>query len=108
MSPYIDASVYPDCEPPNELNTPELRDDYLQRVIGAFDQGIPPDERTLHLLAGWQDVFDRVRLLHSPGYHALRSYFAWPPLPREKSFVEPTYRILDALEGREDGFENQV
>lgn len=108
MSQYIDTSVYPDTEAPAKLIAPELKEDYLQRIIGAFDRGISPKEATLQLLAGWQDVSNRVPLLQSPAYHALRSYFGWPAFPREKPSVEPTYRTLDALERREDGFEDRM
>ena len=108
MSPYIDASVYPDRTPPEDFMTPEHQDDYLHRIVGAFDQGMVPEKATLCLLAEWKEVFDRVQLLHSPAYHALRSFFRWPALPHKTSFTEPTYRILDSLEGREDGFENSV
>jgi hypothetical protein len=108
MTTPLDGSVYPDVDPPDELVTMEQKADYLHRIVGAFDFGIPPDRSTIRLLAGWREVFDQHPLPGSPGYHALRRYFGWPEVERTTFFVEPAYRKLDALEGREDGFEDQM
>jgi hypothetical protein len=42
----LDESVYPDRAPPDELARLEERSDYVQRICGAFDFGIPPEGRT--------------------------------------------------------------
>ena len=108
MSRVPDSSVYPDREPPRVLTTLDEKAEYLQRVIGAFDRGIPPDEATLRLFSGWNEVFDRFAFRGSPAYHALRSFFGWKAVPRERFFSEPTYLKLDRREGRIDGFEDRV
>lgn len=108
MSTYFDATVYPDQIPPEGLVTILQKADYLHRVIGAFDFGIPPDAGTLQLLSGWREVFDAFALPGSPGYHALRSYFGWPSVATIPFPGEPAYLKHDALEGRMDGFENCV
>lgn len=104
----IDATVYPDREPPSELTTPEEKAEYVHRVCAAFDFGVPPEETTLQLLWGWKPVFDRFPISHSPAYHALRAFFGWEPVPRKTYLGEPGYRKLDAAEERTDGFEDRV
>jgi hypothetical protein len=104
----IDATVYPDAEPPSELTTDEDKADYVHRICSAFDFGVPPDAPTLRLFAGWKAVFDRFPLSHSPAYHALREWYGWRPVERSMSFGEPGYAKLDAAEGRDDGFEDRV
>lgn len=104
----IDATVYPDEEPPAKLATAEDKADYVHRVCSAFDFGVPPEAETLRLFARWKDVFDRFPLSHSPAYHALRAWYGWEPVERSACFSEPGYRKLDAAEGREDGFEDRV
>jgi hypothetical protein len=104
----IDGSVYPDCDPPQVLQTLEQKADYLHRIVAAFDFGIPPDAATLRLLSTWRDVFDAFPLPASPGYHALRSYFAWPESEQAPFPFEPTYLRQDAWESRVDGCEDRV
>ncbi len=104
----LDASVYPDETPPTELIGSAQKADYLQRIVGAFDYGVPPEAPTIRLLSGWRDIFDAYPLLGSPGYHALRAYFGWPELPRERFASEPAYLRQDAFEGRLDGFEDCI
>jgi hypothetical protein len=104
----IDASLYPDCEPPSRLDTPEEKADYLQRVYGAFDYGLPPDADTLKELRQWKDVFDRFPLAGSPAYHALRAFYGWEDTPRLPYFGKPHYQVLDEIEGRSDGCEHLV
>jgi hypothetical protein len=108
MTTPIDASVYPDVDPPLELITIEQKADYLHRVLGAFDFGMVPEAATIELFSGWREIFDRFPATGSPGYHALRQFFGWPRVEPTPYFVEPTYLKLDALEGREDGFEDCV
>jgi hypothetical protein len=57
MKPYVDASVYPDQEPPEDLTTPEDKADYVYRICSAFDFGIPPEDATIQLLSTWKDIF---------------------------------------------------
>jgi hypothetical protein len=104
----LDGSVYPDRDPPEALDTAEERADYLQRICGAFDHGIPPEEKTLRLLATWRTVFDLFPLVSSPAYHALRAYFGWPAVERAPFFSEPVYAKFDRLEGRSDPCADRV
>jgi hypothetical protein len=108
MSTNIDASVYPDKPPPQELSSLAQKADYLHRIVSAFDFGLPPDAATLRLCSTWQEVFDAFPLPSSPGYHALRSYFGWPAIEKAPFPAEPAYWKLDALEDREDGFADCV
>ena len=104
----IDASVYPDRDPPTEFATIEEKADYLHRICSAFDFWIPPRTTTVHLLREWKEVFERFPLPHSPAYHALRAFFGWPRVEHAAHFGEPGYVKPDAAEGRTDGFEERV
>ncbi len=108
MHEGIDAGVYPERVPPEALATLEEKADYLHRICAAFDHGVVPEEATLRLLSGWQEVFDRFPLPGLPSYHALRSYFGWQQTARWPYFMEPAYVKLDRIEGREDGFEDRL
>ncbi len=104
----IDSSLYPDCEPPRRLVTDEEKADYLQRVCGAFDYGLPPTIDALRMLRDWKPIFDRFPLRGSPAYHALRTFYEWDPVPRLPFLIKPHYQVLDELEGRSDGCEHLV
>ena len=108
MKPYVDHSVYPDETPPEEFFSVHQKADYMHRIVSAFDFGLPPDAATLQLLSGWQDVFGAFPLPASPGYHALRSYFGWPPIEKAAFPSPPIYVEQDAREGRTDGCEDRV
>jgi hypothetical protein len=104
----IDTSLYPDREPPSRLDTPQEKADYLQRVCGSFDYGLPPTAETLEELRHWKEVFDRFALPGSPAYHALRAYYGWEEVPRLPYLTKPHYQVLDEIEGRSDGCEHLV
>lgn len=94
---YIDGSVYPDLdEPPRSLDTPEDRADYVQRICAAWDFGIQPEQATVDLLAGWQEVFDRFPLYVSPSYHAFRACFGWPSVAVPPGLLAPTPRYVQS------------
>jgi hypothetical protein len=100
---YIDLSVYPDVsEPPDELVTDVEKADYIERICGALDFDIFPEDETLKLFRGWKEIFDRYPLPHSPAYHTLRRLMGWEDVPFPKGGVpcRTTYEILDRLEGR--------
>ncbi len=62
--PYIDHSVFPDCEDaPSTLETDEAKADYVHRVCSAWDFHILPEPETFGLFAQWKDVFDSFPLL---------------------------------------------
>jgi hypothetical protein len=105
MSAQLDHSVFPDLDaPPDDLCDDAARADYLQRVCAAWDFGIHPDQQTFALLSTWRGIFDRWPVLTSPGYHAMRMWYDWPPLPYPKGIPTSTPRWvhLDRLEGRSD------
>ena len=104
----VDASVYPDRDPPSELITESQKADYLHRILTAFDYGVLPDETTLDLLVQWKEIFDRHPLHASPAYHALRSFFRWNQVERLPYLMEPTYLKFDRIEGRTDDFEDRI
>lgn len=100
---YIDQSVYPDLEvPPEVLETPEAKGDYVQRVCAAWDFHIHPEPETFELFSHWKGVFDRFALPTSPAYHAFRAWFGWEPFPAPADLpsATPYYTHLDQLEGR--------
>ena len=104
MSIQLDHSVFPDVgEPPEELADDLARADYVHRICAAWDFGVHPDQQTFVLFATRRDVFDRFPVLTSPGYHAMRSWFGWPPLryPSGVGAPVPRWMHLDRLEGRD-------
>lgn len=103
MKLHVDHSVYPDEPAPTEFVTIHQQADYVHRVVSAFDFGLPPDAATLRLFSQWREVFDAFPLPASPGYHALRSYFGWPAVPKDPFPSPPGYLEQDAREGRIDG-----
>ncbi len=58
MKPPIDLTVYPDREPPTDFADDGERADYVMRVCGAWDFGVPPDSATIALFADWRAIFD--------------------------------------------------
>ena len=102
---YIDQTVYPDmAEPPEILQSPEDKADYVHRICAAWDFHIHPEPETFELFSQWRDVFDRFPIPTSPGYHAFRAWFGWPPVPVPDGLIGPTphYVHLDRLEGRDE------
>ena len=104
----IDTTLYPDRNPPSSLETPEEKADYLQRVCGAFDHGLPPTADTLRALRDWKEVFDQFAIPSSPAYHTLRSLYCWEEVLRLPSLAKPHYQVLDEVGGRSDGCEHLV
>ncbi|MCK4316043.1 MAG: hypothetical protein KAX24_09750 [Anaerolineae bacterium] len=79
----IDGTLYPDTEPPTELNKQAEQVDFLARLCSAWDFGLLPDAETVVEIRRpeWRPVVDACRLLTSPAYHLLRRWHALPPLP---------------------------
>lgn len=103
MSFEIDHSVYPDLdEPPEALETPEAKADYVHRICSAWDFGVHPEQATFDLFERWQDVFERFPVLTSPAYHAFRAWFGWRALktPPGLPAMTPRWVHLDRLENR--------
>jgi len=80
---WLDASLYPDEEPP----TPPLdlgeRVDFLCRLCGAWDFGILPLNATAREIRRpeWREAVEACRLLTSAAYHLLRQWHGLEPLP---------------------------
>lgn len=102
--PYIDHSVFPDRDEFSELKSDFFSDleraEYVERICGAWDFDVRPEPETLTLFRNWKTIFDQFPLLHSPGYHAFRTFFGWNQLPRVGgTFIVPAYQKLDRAEG---------
>lgn len=82
-SHWLDASLYPDVEPPTALETLDERIDFLARLCAAWDFGILPDTRTVAEIRRpeWREAVDQCRLLTSPAYHLVRGWHGLPELP---------------------------
>lgn len=94
----IDESVYPDVLPPDEFVTDEEVADYVARICGAWDFGMPPEVGTIELLARYKRIFDMYPLSHSVGYHAFRELYGLSPI--EGQVLEAAYERIDRAEGR--------
>jgi hypothetical protein len=80
---WIDASLYPDTDPPRTLDTLSTRVDFLARLCAAWDFGILPRMETVNEIRRpeWRDSVEECRLLTSPAYHLLRTWHDLPRLP---------------------------
>lgn len=83
MPSWIDGTLYPDCEVPNELTTLGDRVDFLARLCSAWDFGVLPEEETVAEIRRpeWRAPVEATRLLTSPAYHLLRIWHGLAPLP---------------------------
>jgi len=79
----IDGTLYPDTEPPVELESLADRVDFLARLCAAWDFGLLPDGETVAEIRHpeWRPAVDACRLLTSPAYHLLRRWHDLSPLP---------------------------
>ena len=78
----VDGALYPDAEPPAQLDSLEERVDFLARLCGAWDFGVLPDADVVAAVRRpeWREAVDACRLLTSPVYHLLRKWHGLPPL----------------------------
>ncbi len=83
MNTWIDGTLYPDTEVPDELLTLADQVDFLARLCAAWDFGILPEQETIQEIRtpSWREAVDACRLLTSPAYHLLRRWHHLPPLP---------------------------
>jgi len=83
MALKIDGSLYPEQEPPDSLDMPGERIDFIARLCSAWDFGLLPDGETVTELCRpeWREAVDACRLLTSPTYHLLRIRQGLPGLP---------------------------
>jgi len=80
---WLDGSLYPDREPPAQIESLAERIDFIARLCGAWDFGILPESETLREVRGapWREAVDACNLLTSPTYHLLREWHRLPPKP---------------------------
>jgi hypothetical protein len=83
MQSWIDGSLYPDTEVPEELRTTAERIDFLARLCAAWDFGILPYQETVNEIKReeWKEAVDKCQLLTSPVYHLLREWHELEPQP---------------------------
>lgn len=83
MPSWIDGSLYPDVEVPDELVTLEDRVDFLARLCAAWDFGVLPEADTVAEIRRpeWREAVERTRLLTSPAYHLVRKWHGLAPVP---------------------------
>ena len=82
-SQWIDASLYPDADPPRTLDSLAERVDFLARLCAAWDFGLLPEPEAVAEIRKpeWREAVDACRLLTSPSYHLLRRWHGLPSLP---------------------------
>ena len=102
MTAPIDFTVYPDEDHAPEFADDGDRADYVMRVCGAWDFGVPPAHETIELFSAWRRVFDAYPLPRSPAYHAFRAYFHWPAIDIPESPLATRWERSDAREERDD------
>ncbi len=83
MLNWIDGSLYPDTDVPDELPTLGDRVDFLAHLCSAWDFGLLPDCEAVEEIrrSDWREAVDATRLLTSPTYHLVRSWHGLPTLP---------------------------
>jgi hypothetical protein len=83
MHTWLDGSLYPDTDVPDELPTLGDRVDFLARLCSAWDFGLLPDRETVEEIRrpDWLEAVEATRLVTSPAYHLVRSWHGLPTLP---------------------------
>lgn len=83
MQDWFDGTLYPDVDPPADLDTLEARIDFLARLCGAWDFGVLPYMATIYEIRRptWHAAVDACNLVTSPTYHLLREWHNLPELP---------------------------
>lgn len=80
---WIDGSLYPEVDPPEDLDSLSLKVDFLARLCAAWDFGILPDFKVIEEIRkpDWRNAVDECRLLTSAAYHLLRRWHQLPEMP---------------------------
>lgn len=80
---WLDGTLYPDQEPPDELPALADRVDFLARLCSAWDFGLIPWPESIEEVRQpeWAEAVEVCRLLTSPAYHLLRRWHGLAPLP---------------------------
>lgn len=83
MPSWIDGTLYPDTEIPEDLSSLAERVDFLARLCSAWDFGLLPGRETVAEIRRpeWREAVEATQLLTSPVYHLVRSWHGLPALP---------------------------
>jgi hypothetical protein len=83
MQKWLDATLYPDIDPPSELVSLADRVDFLARLCAAWDFGVVPYRETLDEIRHpvWREAVEACQLLTSHTYHLLRGWHGLPAAP---------------------------
>jgi hypothetical protein len=92
--PWLDASLYPDTDVPDNFDDLSNRVDFIARLCAAWDFGLLPNAVTVEEIRkeNWRQAVDSCRLLTSPAYHLLRR---WHGLPRLEYLGQQIAMIRD-------------
>ena len=76
MQPWLDTTLYPDVEPPEEMTTLADQVDFIARLCAAWDFGVVPYLETVTEIRQprWREAVEGYRLLTSHTYHLLRRW----------------------------------
>ena len=83
MQSWIDGTLYPDIDPPEDFSALADQVDFIARLCSAWDFGVLPYMVTINEIrrAEWREAINACRLLTSPAYHLLRRWHQLPELP---------------------------
>ncbi|MCE7870659.1 hypothetical protein DYH09_09805 [bacterium CPR1] len=89
-----DGTLYPDCPPPERLETLGDRVDFLARLCGAWDFGLLPEADTVTEIRKpeWLSAVDACDMPTAHSYHLLRR---WHGLPEKPYLGQRSYEILN-------------
>lgn len=80
---WLDGTLYPDTDVPDQLDSLSARVDFLARLCAAWDFGLLPNADTITEIRKekWKPAVEACRLLTSSSYHLLRRWHGLSPLP---------------------------
>lgn len=80
--PWLDTSLYPDVDVPENFDDLSDRTDFIARLCAAWDFGLLPNTVTVVEIRkeNWKSAVDWCGLLTSPAYHLLRRWHGLPQL----------------------------
>lgn len=83
MQSWIDGTLYPDTDPPEDFSDLADQVDFIARLCSAWDFGVLPYMVTINEIRRleWREAINACRLLTSPAYHLLRRWHQLPELP---------------------------
>jgi hypothetical protein len=83
MQSWLDTTLYPDVDPPEEMVTLADQVDFIARLCAAWDFGVVPYVETVNEVRQptWCEAVDKCRLLTSHTYHLLRRWHKLPEAP---------------------------